>query len=300
MAKAYSLDYSTCLDIIGDMEAPGDKLELVLVTHETHVFVWDDDTVDGIIYDALCLDGYEDFTFVAHVGNDNGGSTYACRFIAGSYTTRFLSCNGDDETKQQNHNKLMHALFGNGVLFNIIIFQVALNALVVFLSHTPPNEPFVDFMDGLTRMNPVFHDAALSRLRDLYRKYEIQDVLREAEELFGCKDNCDWSKIYRRWSLKNHPDKGGDSETFIRAQRIIEQLKDFEDMKPRPLEYYSHLQRWLFYLLLIQHWLVLATDVVFYTTAAVRIMRFIMRRAPHNNYRPHAAAFSRPGGGSNK
>nr|XP_002126467.1 translocation protein SEC63 homolog [Ciona intestinalis] len=81
-----------------------------------------------------------------------------------------------------------------------------------------------------------------------YDPYEVLGVDRDA-------DKIEIKKRYRQLSLENHPDKGGDSDTFMKIRKAYESLTDEETMQnwkeygnpdgPQAMEFGIALPKWI-------------------------------------------------------
>uniref|UniRef100_H2YM46 J domain-containing protein n=1 Tax=Ciona savignyi TaxID=51511 RepID=H2YM46_CIOSA len=81
-----------------------------------------------------------------------------------------------------------------------------------------------------------------------YDPYEVLGIDREA-------DKIEIKKRYRQLSLENHPDKGGDSDTFMKIRKAYEALTDEETMQnwkeygnpdgPQAMEFGIALPKWI-------------------------------------------------------
>lgn len=74
----------------------------------------------------------------------------------------------------------------------------------------------------------------LNDLEDEYKKTSehYKDVLKEEEELpkLSKENETELKKLFRKLSLKHHPDKGGDASVFIKINEAYKK-KDFEKLK---------------------------------------------------------------------
>ena len=70
-----------------------------------------------------------------------------------------------------------------------------------------------------------FYREFFSRKPDLLVFRFSSRILRVLRDTYEIDNN----KSYKKWAIKNHPDKGGDSDTFAKVSKYIRTLRELRD-----------------------------------------------------------------------